>query len=202
MKKEELVKLGLDETTAEKVAAASVEELKGFVPRERLNEVTKAKEAAEAAVKERDGQLETLKKSTGDVEALKNQIQTLQTENKQKDEAHKAEMKALQIDNAVNAALTAAKAKNAKAVKALLDLEKAELDADGNVKGLAEQLEKLKKADDSKFLFDAATTKPTLKGAKLGEPGNEKQDHGVDTSKMSYDELCAYLAENPDTNLE
>lgn len=200
MKKEDLVKLGLDEATAEKVAGASAEELKGFVPRERLNEATKAKEAAETVVRERDGQLETLKKSTGDVEALKNQIQTLQTENKQKDEAHKAEMKALQIEGAVNAALTAAKAKNAKAVKALLELEKAELDADGNVKGLSEQLEKLKKAEDSKFLFDASN--PKLKGAKLGESGNEPEDRGVDTSKMSYDELCAYLAENPEVNLE
>lgn len=33
MKKEELVKLGLDEETAEKVANASAEELKGFVPK-------------------------------------------------------------------------------------------------------------------------------------------------------------------------
>ena len=36
MKKEDLVKLGLDEETAKKVADASAEELKGFIPRQGL----------------------------------------------------------------------------------------------------------------------------------------------------------------------
>ena len=40
MKKEELVKLGLTEEDAEKVAKASEEELKGFVPKSRFDEET------------------------------------------------------------------------------------------------------------------------------------------------------------------
>lgn len=35
-----------------------------------------------------NAEIETLKKSTGDVEELKKQIETLQTDNKAKDEAH------------------------------------------------------------------------------------------------------------------
>ena len=90
-------------------------------------------------VKDRDGQLETLKNSTGDVESLKEQIQNLQDENKSKDEAHAAEIKQLKIDSAVEKALTGAKVKNTTAVKALLkDLENAELDEDGTIKGLSE----------------------------------------------------------------
>ena len=50
-------------------------------------------ETLKGQVSERDGQLETLKKSTGDVDELKKQIETLQTENKTKDEAHAAEIK-------------------------------------------------------------------------------------------------------------
>jgi len=199
MKKEELVKLGLDEETAEKVANASAEELKGFVPKSRFDEVNNAKKTAEDTVKERDQQIESLK-SAGNVDDLKQQITTLQNENKAKDEAHAAELLKVRIDSDVEAALTEAKAKNHKAVKALLDLEKAELGDDGKVKGLREQIAALTKAEDSKFMFDAVTA-PKMKGAKTGEDGIEDGDKGVDTSKMTYDELCAYLAENPEATL-
>lgn len=199
MKKEELVKLGLDEETAEKIANASAEELKGFVPKSRFDEVNNAKKTAEDTVKERDQQIESLK-SAGNVDDLKQQITTLQNENKAKDEAHAAELLKVRIDSDVEAALTEAKAKNHKAVKALLDLEKAELGDDGKVKGLREQIAALTKAEDSKFMFNAVTA-PKMKGAKTGEDGIEDGDKGVDTSKMTYDELCAYLAENPEATL-
>lgn len=199
MKKEELVKLGLDEETAEKVASASAEELKGFVPKARFDEVNNAKKTAEDAVKERDKQIESLK-SAGNADDLKKQIEILQADNKAKDEAHAAELLKVRIDSDVEAALTEAKAKNHKAVRALLDLEKAELGEDGRVKGLREQISALTKADDSKFMFNAVTA-PKMKGAKTGEDGIEDGDKGVDTSKMTYDELCAYLAENPDAKL-
>lgn len=199
MKKEELVKLGLDEETAEKIANASAEELKGFVPKSRFDEVNNAKKTAEDTVKERDQQIESLK-SAGNVDDLKQQITTLQNENKAKDEAHAAELLKVRIDFDVEAALTEAKAKNHKAVKALLDLEKAELGDDGKVKGLREQIAALTKAEDSKFMFNAVTA-PKMKGAKTGEDGIEDGDKGVDTSKMTYDELCAYLAENPEATL-
>lgn len=200
MKKEEFVKLGIDEETAKKCEAASQEELKSFIPKARFDEVNNAKNTAEALVKERDGQLETLKKSAGDNEELKKQIETLQADNKAKDEAHAAEIKQLKIDNAVDAAITGAKGKNAKAIKALLNLDKAELDEDGTIKGLAEQIEALQKSDS--YLFDAKETKKKVKGAEPGESGKEDVDDKVDTSKMSYSELAAYLAENPDAKID
>lgn len=197
MKKEDLVKLGLDDETAKKVADASAEELKGFIPKARFDEVNTEKKNLETSKTTLEGQLETLKNSTGDVEAMKKQITDLQAENKTKDKAHVAEIKQLKIDAAVSAALIASKAKNEKAVKALLDLEKAELADDGTVKGLADQIKKLQGADDSKFLFEAEK-KPSFKGAKPGEGGKEEPDGKVDVSKMTYEELAAYMEENPD----
>ena len=201
MKKDELIKMGLTDEAAEKVAAASAEELKGFIPKARFDEVNTAKNHAEEQVKERDKQIEGLKAASGDAESLKKQIETLQAANKQKDSEHAAEIKKLKVDAAVDAALTAAKAKNLKAARALLDLDKAELSDDGTVKGLAEQIEKLKAGDDTKFMFDASA-KPKMKGAKTGEEGVEDGDGKPDLSKMSYDELCAYLNDNPDATLE
>lgn len=202
MKKEEFVKLGIDEETAKKCEAASQEELKGFIPKTRFDEVNNEKKKLELDLRDRDGQLETLKNSTGDVEAMKQQIATLQADNKAKDETHAAEIKKMKVDAAVEAALTSSGAINAKAVVPFLkDLDKAELaDDDGTVKGLAEQIEALTKADDTKFLF-TAKKQTQVKGAKPGESGNEEGDHGVDTSKMTYSEMMAYLAENPDAKI-
>ena len=58
MKKEELITLGVPEDVAAKVAEAIAESMKGYVPKARFDEVNGEKKAAEAAVKERDGQLE------------------------------------------------------------------------------------------------------------------------------------------------
>ena len=200
MKKEDFVKLGIDEELAKKCEEASMEELKGFIPKSRFDEVNNAKNTAEALVKERDNQLETLKNSTGDVDSLKKQIEDLQKENKDKDDAHAAEIKQLKIDSAVDSAISNAKGKNAKAIKALLDLENAELAEDGTIKGLAEQIENLQKSEE--YLFEAKDTKTKVKGAKPGETGKDDGNGKVDTSKMTYSELAAYMAENPDAKID
>ena len=200
MKKEEFVKLGIDEETAKKCEAASQEELKGFIPKARFDEVNTAKNTAEALVKERDGQLETLKNSTGDVESLKQQITTLQADNKAKDDAHAAEIKQLKIDNALESAITAAKGKNAKAIKALLNLENAELNDDGTIKGLAEQMEALQKSDE--YLFEAKESKKTtVKGAAPGESGNDDGDKAISKEQfrnMTPAERYNYSVTNPE----
>lgn len=159
-------------------------------------------ESLKGQISDRDKQLETLKNSTGDVEGMKQEIAKLQADNKAKDDVHAAEIKQLKIDAAIDSALTGAKAKNNTAVKALLkDLDKAELAEDGTIKGLAEQIEALQKSDA--YLFDTTTKKQTqVKGAKPGESGNEDGDHGVDTSKMTYSELAAYMAEHPDAKID
>lgn len=201
MKKDELIRLGLSEEDAEKAAKASEEELKGFVPKARFDEVNEARKHAEESVKERDRQIDGLKASAGDAEKLKLQIEQLQQQNKERESAHAAEIRQLKLDNAVDSALTAAKARNLKAARALLDLGNAELAEDGTVKGLAEQIRKLAEAEDSKFMFEASDGKPKLRGAKAGEDGIDDGDKPVDTSKMSYDELCKYLADNPEAEL-
>lgn len=157
-------------------------------------------------VSDRDKQLETLKTAAGDNETLTKQIADLQAENTKVKETHESEMNQLKIDFAVEKALTGAKAKNIKAVKALLELEDAKLDKDGNVKGLAEQIEKLTSGDDTRFLFEAqkqTKQQQNFKGFQPGASGEQKPGEGekVDFSKMSYDELTAYMEANPDAQI-
>lgn len=198
MKKEELMKLeGMTEELATKIAEQSAEELKGMIPKTRLDEVIKERDTAKNDHAEVLKQLGTLQKETGDVQSLKDKIQELQDNAKEAEKTHAAEIQTLKINNAVDNALTGAKALNVKAVKALLNLEGAELAEDGTVKGLADQIKALQTAEDSKFLFGSST----MKGAKPGESGNEDGDKGVDTSKMTYSELAAYMAEHPEAQI-
>lgn len=150
MTKEELMALGLTEEQAAKV----LEGYKGYVPKTRFDEVNEAKKKAESIVAERDKQLEALKKTSGDAEALKAEIAKLQDENKAVADRYKADIKALLVNSIVERDLFKAGAKNIKAAKALLnDLDKAELDGE-NVKGLADQIKKLQEDEGSKFLFE------------------------------------------------
>lgn len=179
MTKEKLIEWGLTEEQANKV----MEGLNGsFVTKARFNEVNTELKQAKETITERDTQLETLKKSTGNVEALKNQITTLQADNAKKDTDHAIEMKALRITTAVNLALNTAKAKNAVAVKALLKdfIEKAEIDENGTVKGLDDEVKKLVEGKDTAFLFDKAPDKK-FKGAKSAEKGDPTIDAGFMT---------------------
>ena len=120
----------------------------------------------------------------------------LQNDNKTKDEAHAAEIHQLKVNNAIESALTGAKAKNALAVKALLkDLDKAELAEDGTVKGLAEQIAALQKSDA--YLFEAKESKPKMKGASVGESADG--DTGITKeqfNKMSYKDRMNLYKEN------
>lgn len=201
MKKEELMKLeGMTEELATKIAEMSAEELKGTIPKTRLDEVIAERDNFKNSHADVLKQLGALQKETGDVQSLKDKIQELQDNAKETEKAHAAEIQTLKINNAVDTALMGAKALNVKAVKALLDLEKAELAEDGTVKGLAEQIKNLQTAEDSKFLFGSSTM--TMKGAKSGESGNEDGNKGVDTSKMTYSELAAYMAEHPEAKID
>lgn len=197
MKKEQFLELGLEEELAKKCEEASLKELEGFIPKSRFDEVNNKKNTLETTVKERNEQLEQLKNTAGNIKELQNKITSLQEENKKKDEAHKEELRQLKIDNAVKDALVEAKAKNTTAVKALLkDLDKVKFDEDGKIKGLAEQIEQLKQSDG--YLFETKT-KPSIKGAKIGETGNDNAvPNAVNFDEMTYSQMQKYLASNPE----
>lgn len=118
--KKELLELGFTEEQVENIVKVVG---KNNVSLDRFNEVNETKKQLEKDVKERDKQLEELKKNNKDNEELKSQITALQESNKKAEEAYQAEISKIKLDNAVNNALNSAKAKNIKAVKALLNLE-------------------------------------------------------------------------------
>lgn len=151
MKKEEFVALGISEELAEKAATASAEELKGMVPRDRMNEVSEENKQLKAAKKKAEDDLEELKKTAGDNEALTKQISDLQESQKQRAAEYDAQIKALKLTNAIRAGIT--DAQDADLVAGLVDQKKLILGDDGSVTGLDEQLKALR--ESKPFLFKA-----------------------------------------------
>jgi hypothetical protein len=175
--KELLKKAGIEEGKLDSVIGDINKELpKHFIPKDKYNEVAEAKKKLETDIAERDKQLEDLKKAAGSNEELKKQIETLQAENKKAGEEWQAKVAQMQLDFAIEKALAAAKAKNPKAVKALLDLEKVKLDGE-QLLGLDDQLKELQKSDA--YLFGepgkvGSGTNPP--GAGTGEANPWKKD--------------------------
>lgn len=183
---ESLKALGLTEEQAGKV----MESLNGsFVPKARFNEVNTELSAARTALKERDGQLETLRKSSGDAEALRQQIEKLQADNAAQQKKHGEELRAFRLDSAVDQALRTAGAINPATVRPLLSafLAKAQLEEDGTVPGLADEIGRLAKGEDTGFLFRRAAASPAVSGAApagslTGSPAGRESDY---TARLS-----------------
>lgn len=154
MRKEELLELGLSEEDATKVAEASAEEMKGYVTKARLGEVTDERDAVRTQVAERDGEIEKLKKVNP--EELQSTISTLQQDLKDKDADHAEELKKTRIEAAKEAAVVGTHTKDPIAVRAHLDkaLKGKELtiDDEGVVTGLDEAMKSITEGETS-YLF-------------------------------------------------
>lgn len=125
---------------------------KNAVPKDVYNAAADAKKKLEADLKDRDQQLEELKKSAGASEDLKQQIQTLQEENKKAKEKYEADLRDLTLTNAIKLAV-AGKVHDEDLVAGLIDKEKLVIDGD-RVVGLEDQLKSLQ--ESKAFLFKPA----------------------------------------------
>ncbi len=123
-----------------------------FIPKARFDQVNEEKNDLKDMLKERGDQLEELKRSAKISEELTEKIEELQENNKQTVAEYEEKLKAQQFDFAIEQALAKLEAKNVKAVKALLNLEKVKLDGE-TLLGLEEQVKALKESDA--YLFGA-----------------------------------------------
>lgn len=178
MTKEELIALGVKDEVATKIAAAQKKELEGYVEKGKYDLLETQNKNLNYQVKDHAKQLEMLKSKTGDSEAMKKQIADLQAANKLAKQEYANSIKTMRINHAIDTALAGAKAKNIKAVRALLDVGSLEYDEEKDkVLGLTKQINKLTESDDTKFLFDQPT-EPKNGKPNSGITGNEGNDNG------------------------
>ena len=152
-----------------------------FIPKSRFDQVNQAKKELEVQLKDRDTQLADLSKNNKDNENLLNQIKDLQALNKQTTTDYENKINQIQFDYALDGALTNAKSKNNKALKALLDMNSIKYQ-DGKLEGLQEQIEALQK--DASYLFDLNTA-PTNTGG-LGSFGRNNQIENSGSSQSAF----------------
>lgn len=170
MDKAQFITLGLTDEQATKAAGASQDELKGFIPKTRFDEVNEAKKQLETTVNQHKTQLETLKTTAGDSEALKTQIAQLQGENQAAKEKYDNDMKDINLSNAIKLALTG-KVHDESIVTGLVDKTKLIVGTDGKIVGLDEQLTSLKEGKAFLFKTEEAAPPNTLPGFnRIGNP--------------------------------
>lgn len=124
----------------------------------------------EGQIDERDKTIKDLQAKADSIDGLNEQITNLTSENQKLNSDLTNKVSALQKNHAIESGVRDAKAKNVKAVMALLDMEKITFE-DGNLAGLNEQLEGLQKGDDTSFLFSTKSdTPPAPSGTKPSDP--------------------------------
>lgn len=165
MTKEELKALGLSD---EQVTAIVEDYGKNYVAKSQFNNKNDELKQAKGEVETLKSEIDGLKKSNKDNAELVSQIDKLKADAKAREEEYNGKVKQMQIDSIVERALLSSKAKNSKSVRALLNLENAEIDGD-TIKGLDAQIKALQKSDG--YLFDTVKT-----GTEPGTPeGGSKQ---------------------------
>ena len=152
-----------------------------FIPKSRFDQVNQAKKELEVQLKDRDTQLADLSKNNKDNENLLNQIKDLQALNKQTTADYENKINQIQFDYALDGALTNAKSKNNKALKALLDMNSIKYQ-EGKFEGLQEQIEALQK--DASYLFDLDTAPQNTGG--LGNFGRNNQIENSGSSQSAF----------------
>ena len=130
------------------------------------------KKNLEGQLETANGTIEDLKKSNPDVEALQTKIKEHEATIVQKEKEYKAEVTKLAREVINTELIGKYKAKNAKAVMALIDEFEAKDDADYKTL-LDSKLKALSEADDTKFMFGEAQPKQTYNPNGGGDPGKE-----------------------------
>lgn len=153
MNREALKAMGLTDEQIESVMAAHGSVVN--TTKQELSDVTSERDALKETLKDRDTQLNTLKDV--DPEKLKKEIADLQAANEAKDNEHAAELKNVQLSNAIKLALSN-NVHDVDVAATLIDKEKLVIGNDGKVVGLGEQVNALKESKSYLFVQDPKPT--------------------------------------------
>lgn len=188
MKKEELVALGLTPEQADSV-------INGFgtmVPKTRLDEKIQEAKDYKSQLDARDKQLAELEPKAAGNEALLQQIQKLQEDNKNAQTEYETDLKNIKLSAAIKLALNG-NVQDVDIVSNLLDKSKVELNEDGTVKdGLESQISSLK--ESKPFLFVDVQTEI---GGSSNPGGQDKAITQEQFQSMSYLERTQLYEKNP-----
>lgn len=171
MKKEDLIKLGIDEKTVFQIFAIHGKDLEKM--KSSVSQITTERDTLKTQLDETGKQIEGFKNMKP--EELQKAADEWKSKYEQATSESVKQLATLKFDHALASALSGAKAKNPKTVQALLNKELLKFnDADGSIIGLKEQLESIQKDNDYLFASDAPPPPVIVKGGNsqsvLGDP--------------------------------
>ena len=135
-----------------------------------------------------------LKTSTKDYDNLQQQVAQLTTDNANLKNELNTKVTQLQKTHAIESGVRDAKAKNVKAVMALLDMDKITFE-NGELGGISEQLEALAKGEDTSFLFGETKQNPPA-GTNPSNPPSGGNGGNPPSGKGFVDAIAAALNSN------
>jgi len=165
-----------------------------FIPKSRFDEVNEQKKEYKKMLEERNKQLEELKAKAQGNEELLNKIKELEEKNKSTVEEYENKIKQMQFERALENELIKHKAKNIKAVKALLNLENIKLDGEKLI-GLEDQIKELQESDS--YLFGEDKLKGREPKTDVNNPPSVKKNPWS-KDYFNLTEQGRILRENPE----
>lgn len=155
------------------------------MPKNVYNELNEKYKLLETQKAESDKLLKEATEAKTASEEFKTKYEDLLKTQKADREKYEADIATAKKNNGIDLALVKAGAKNSKAVRALLDLDKITLSDKGEVVGISEQLESIKKDND--YLFNASEqTEPSKPKFGNPAPNNQGTDAGTEALRRAF----------------
>lgn len=186
MKREFLKDLGLEQEIINKILAENGKDIEGLKATNAT--LTTELNSVKDQLSEANNQIDRFK--TLDYDGVKKEASEWKAKAEAAEKDANNKITILKRDYAIDGALAKAKAKNTKAVKALLNLDAVTL-SDNGLLGLDEQLSKVK--EENAYLFDAEDSKPA--GRVVG-PTPGAKDMGSEDHAKANNAFREYLKGN------
>lgn len=155
MNRDELKELGLNDEQIEAVMKSHGQVVNAT--KEELTSAQSERDSLKQQLSDRDDQLDELKGKAQGNEELQSTIEALKEANNQAKQAYEKQLHDQKFNYELERSLMTAKAKNPKAVKALLDTDTIKLNEEGQLIGLTEQLNSLLESDSYLFAEEGQT---------------------------------------------
>ena len=156
-----------------------------YVPKSRLDSKIAELRAANDTINNLTDQLDGFNGNPKDADTIKN----LKAEVKN----YQAQLKQVQLDNAITNMAKDVNAKDVKDVKAFLDMSQISLDTNGNVLGLKEQVDAL--VESKPYLFNEQQSQQQVFGG-TGAPGKPSNEYLFGSKTMHEGDFGKMLAQS------
>lgn len=173
MKRDQLKELGLQDDAIDKIMSINGSDIEKA--KSSNTEIAQENEELKKQIKERDKDLKQLRNNAKDNKELTKSYEELQAKYDKDTADLSNKLSKTRLNSALDSALLKSNVRNTKAIKGFLDMSRIKLDKEGNLTGLDDQIDAIKKTDG--YLFDEGQRQDYM-------PTNGKPNKPDETQEM------------------